>query len=119
MKQKNTPWSYLLLLILAGESVFMIPFVLPRIFRPTVLEAFQLDNTQLGFCYSVYGIVALFSYLLGGAFSDKFAPRKLMSISLIMTALGGLIYATFPSYTMLKIIYGYWGFTTIFYFGHL
>jgi len=33
-----------------------------------------------------------------------------------MTSLGGLFYATFPNYTMLKILYGYWGFTTIFLF---
>jgi hypothetical protein len=33
-----------------------------------------------------------------------------------MTALGGLVYATFPSFTVLKILYGYWGFTTIFLF---
>ncbi len=33
-----------------------------------------------------------------------------------MTALGGLIYATFPGYDVLRIIYGYWGFTTIFLF---
>lgn len=33
-----------------------------------------------------------------------------------MTALGGLIYASFPNYTILKVLYGYWGFTTIFLF---
>jgi hypothetical protein len=33
-----------------------------------------------------------------------------------MTALGGFVYATFPSFTVLKILYGYWGFTTIFLF---
>jgi MFS family permease len=33
-----------------------------------------------------------------------------------MTASGGLVYATFPGYTVLKILYGYWGFTTIFLF---
>jgi len=30
-----------------------------------------------------------------------------------MTALGGLVYASFPSYGVLKMLYGYWGFTTI------
>jgi len=113
---KKVPWYFLLLLILAGESVFILPFVLSRVFRPTVLEAFGLDNLQLGLCFSIYGIVALLSYLFGGFLADKFAPRKLISISLWMTALGGLAYATFPSYNVLKIIYGYWGFTTIFLF---
>ena len=113
---KKIPWHFLLLLILAGESVFILPFVLTRVFRPTVLEVFGLDNLQLGLCFSVYGIVALLSYLFGGPLADKFPPGKLIAVALWMTALGGLAYSTFPSYTLLKILYGYWGFTTIFFF---
>jgi nitrate/nitrite transporter NarK len=116
MNQKKAPWYYLLLLILAGESVFILPFVLSRVFRPTVLDAFGLDNVQLGLCFSVYGIIALLSYLFGGPLADKYPPRKLIAVALWMTALGGLVYATFPSFTVLKILYGYWGFTTIFLF---
>lgn len=114
MNQKKAPWHFLLLLIFVGESAFILPFVLSRVFRPTVLETFGLDNVQLGLCFSVYGIVALVSYLFGGPLADKFPPRKLIAVALWMTALGGLVYATFPSYTVLKILYGYWGFTTIF-----
>ncbi len=116
MNQNKAPWYYLFLLILAGESIFILPFVLARVFRPTVLDAFALDNVQLGLCYSVYGTVALLSYLLGGPLADKYPPRKMIAISLWMTALGGLVYASFPSYSILKILYGYWGFTTIFLF---
>jgi len=90
--------------------------VLARVFRPTVLEAFSLDNTQLGLCFSVYGFVALISYLFGGPLADQYPPRKLIAIALWMTGLGGLVYATFPGYTTLRILYGYWGFTTIFLF---
>jgi nitrate/nitrite transporter NarK len=116
MNQTKAPWYYLLLIILAGESVFILPFVLARVFRPTVLDVFGLDNIQLGLCFSVYGIVALLSYLFGGPLADKFQPRKLIAVALWMTALGGFVYATFPSYGVLKILYGYWGFTTIFLF---
>ncbi len=115
-QQLKAPWYYLFLLILAGESVFILPFVLARVFRPTVLDVFGLDNVQLGFCFSVYGIVALVSYLFGGPLADRFPPRKLIAVALWMTALGGLVYATFPSYFVLKVLYGYWGFTTIFLF---
>ncbi len=116
MNEIKPPWYFLALLILSGESVFILPFVLARIFRPTVLEVFNLDNVQLGLCFSIYGIVALVSYLFGGALADKFPPRKLIAVALWMTALGGVVYASFPSYTTLKILYGYWGFTTIFLF---
>ena len=109
-------WYYLVLLILAGEAVFILPFVLPRIFRPTVLDVFGLDNVQLGLCFSVYGIVALVSYLVGGPLADRYPPRKLIAIALWMTALGGTVFAAFPSFETLRILYGYWGFTTIFLF---
>jgi len=116
IRQIKTPWYFLLLLILAGESVFILPFVLSRIFRPTVLEVFGLDNLELGLCFSVYGIVALLSYLFGGPLADKYPPRKLIAIALWMTGLGGLVYGTFPGYNVLMMLYGYWGFTTIFLF---
>ena len=116
MNRAKAPVYFILLLILSGESIFILPFVLSRIFRPTVLSTFDLNNVQLGFCFSVYGIVALVSYLFGGPLADKFPARKLIAISLWMTALGGVVYATLPSYGILKILYGYWGFTTIFLF---
>lgn len=115
MKEK-APWYYLVLLILAGEAVFILPFVLPRIFRATVLDVFQTTNVEWGLNGSVYGVVALVSYLLGGPLADKYPPRKLMAIALWMTAAGGLVFATFPSFGVLQVLYGYWGFTTIFLF---
>ncbi len=109
-------WLYLLLLILSGEAIFILPFVLARVFRPTVLHVFELTNLELGTCYSFYGLVALVAYPLGGPLADRFPPRKLIAVALILTALGGVYYASYPSLTMLKVLYGYWGFTTIFLF---
>ncbi|MDC6406575.1 MULTISPECIES: MFS transporter [Maribacter] len=114
--EKRAPWYYLALLILAGESVFILPFVLQRVFRPTVLKVFQLNNTELGLCFSVYGVVALVSYFFGGPLADKYPPRKLIALGLWTTAAGGLYFATFPEFHYLQILYGYWGFTTIFLF---
>jgi len=110
------PWYIIVLLILAGEAVFILPFVLARVFRPTFLAAFELDNVSLGICFSTYGIVALISYLFGGVLADRFKPAKLMAVALWLTAAGGVFMATFPDYFLMKILYGYWGFTTIFLF---
>lgn len=116
MSKSTISSLYLALLILAAESIFFLPYVLSRIFRPTVLEVFQIDNIQLGFCFSVYGFVAVISYLFGGLIADKYMPGKLIASSLWLTSLGGLLYASYPSYFMLKLLYGYWGFTTVFLF---
>jgi len=110
------PLYIILLLILAGEAVFILPFVLARVFRPTFLEVFNLTNLELGSLFSVYGIVAFISYITGGPLADKFQPKILLSVALLLTALGGLVMATYPSYSVLLLLYGYWGFTTIFLF---
>lgn len=116
-QQKTTSPAYtILLLILAGESVFILPFVLQRIFRTTFLESFDITNVQLGSCFSIYGLVALVSYLFGGPLADKFRPHILMSVALMLTALGGFYLASYPSLANLHVLYGFWGFTTIFLF---
>lgn len=116
ISETKKPWHYITLLILAGEAVFILPFVLARVFRATVLDVFNINNTQIGLCFSIYGLVALGSYLVGGPLADRFPPRKLMGVALVLTAAGGIVYASNPSLTTLKILYGYWGFTTIFLF---
>jgi sugar phosphate permease len=113
---KKNNYLLIILLILSGEAIFILPFVLVRIFRPVFLEVFTISNTQLGTCFSIYGIVALISYLFGGIIADKFKPKNLMTVALLLTAFGGFFLATFPSITMMYVVYGYWGFTTIFLF---
>ena len=105
-----------MLLILAGEAVFILPFVLQRVFRATVLDVFQINNTELGLCFTAYGLVAMVSYLFGGPIADRFEPRKLIACSLWFTALGGIVYASFPGFYVLQVLYGFWGFSTIFLF---
>ncbi|RMZ51009.1 MFS transporter [Flavobacteriaceae bacterium PRS1] len=116
MSKTKQPIYVIILLILSGEAVFILPFVLVRIFRPTFLEVFDINNLQLGTCFSIYGIVALFSYIFGGPLADKYHPRYLISVSLILTSIGGIYLSTYPDYSHLKYLYGFWGFTTIFLF---
>ncbi|MDA9669508.1 MFS transporter [Flavobacteriaceae bacterium] len=103
-------------MILSGELIYILPYFLPRVFRPTFLAVFDLNNLELGSLFSVYGSVAFFSYIFGGSFADKFLPRKLIATSLILTSLGGFVLMYYPSFMILQILYGYWGFTTVFLF---
>jgi len=103
----------MLALILAGEAIFLLPFVLVRVFRPTVLAVFDLTNFELGLIFSSYGVVAMLAYFFGGPLADRYPARKLMSIALVATALGGFYIATLPSLNELKFLYGFWGATTI------
>ena len=100
-------------LIVAGEAIFALPFHLARFFRPTVLDAFGLTNTELGAAQGVYGVFAMASYFLGGPIADRFPARKLLAWSLWTTACGGLYMATFPGYRGAVLLWGAFGVTTI------
>lgn len=100
-------------LIVAGEAVFALPFHVARFFRPTVLEVFSLSATELGAAQGVYGVVAMLAYFPGGPIADRFSARKLLAVSLWMTAAGGLYMATFPDYRGSLLVWGFFGITTI------
>ena len=113
MKKK---YSDLVLLILAGELIFSLPFHITRFFKPAVLDTFQITNTNLGDAFALYGILALLCYFPGGYFADKLSPKKLIFCSLLFTGVGGLYYATLPHAKMLPYLYAFWGITTILFF---
>jgi nitrate/nitrite transporter NarK len=103
-------------LVAAGEMIFSLPFHLPRYLRPSVLEGFNLTNSELGDIFAVYGVTAMLAYFPGGLIADKFNPKILIIISLVATAIGGIYLATFPGVIGLAFLYAYWGITTIFLF---
>ena len=103
-------------LIAAGEAIFFLPFVVARVFRPTLLDVFGLTNFQLGTAFSVYGVVAMAAYFAGGFLADRYPPNRLMGVALGATALGGIVFAQVPGLGTLRILFGYWGLTTIFLF---
>ena len=106
-------YATLFVLILAGELIFSLPFHIPRFFRPTMLDTFQLSNTQLGDVFALYGVVALLSYFPGGMIADRYSARSLMVTSLLATAAGGFYLYTLPGHVGLYALFAYWGLTTI------
>ena len=94
----------MVVLITAGEMIFSLPFHTSRFFRPTFLDVFGFSNTNLGDVFAIYGITALLSYFPGGVIADRYSARKLVTLSLAMTAIGGLYMATFPSGVSMAIL---------------
>ena len=68
---------------------------------------------MMGMAFTTYGITALICYFPGGYIADRFNTRKLLSISLILTSLGGVMLLIYPNFYFLCFIYGYWGITSI------
>lgn len=100
-------------LIFAGEAIFGLPFHVSRYFRPTYVEVFGITQTQLGVLGSIYGVVAMFAYVLGGGLADRFPPRRLLVFSLLATGVSGLYMATIPSFSAMCVLFGFWGVSTI------
>ena len=96
--------------------IFSLPFHLTRYFRPTILEAFAITNSELGDAFAIYGLTAMISYFPGGILADKFSIRHLMSGSLIATSVGGIYLLYIPNSFELSLLYGYWGITSILFF---
>ena len=78
-----------------------------------MLEVFGLSNAELGDIFAFYGVLAMLAYAPGGWLADRFAARKLMALALLSTAAGGLYFARLPGVAQLKILYAYWGITSI------
>jgi nitrate/nitrite transporter NarK len=100
-------------LIAAGEAVFLLPFILARVFRPTFLDVFGITNLQLGAAFSFYGIVAMLAYFAGGPLADRFSARRLMAVALLATGSGGFVLAGIPSPQSMNILWASWGLSTI------
>lgn len=100
-------------LIAAGETAFFLPFVLARVFRPTLLDVFGITNLELGTAFSLYGVVAMAAYFAGGPLADRYSARRLMALALLATGLGGIVLAGFPPPRIMNLLWAFWGMTTI------
>lgn len=85
---------------------------LRQVYQTTMLDVLHIDNSQLGYLYSVLGIVFFVSYLPSGWLADRVAPRLLICFSLIGTGALGLWYSTAPAFHALLVIFCCWGLTT-------
>ena len=105
----------LILISIAGTMIYGLPYF-RSYYYDAYLQTYGLTNSQMGMFGSIFGIMGACSYLFGGVVADMFSARKLMTISMILTGLGGLLHLFHPSYLVLVGIYFLWGFTSLFAF---
>ncbi len=110
---KARRYFFMAALVVAGEAIFGLPFLVARLFRPTVLDVLQITNLQFGTAFAAYGVVAMLAYFPGGPLADRFPARRLMVAALISTAVGGIYYGTWPGLLGLQLLFSFWGLTTI------
>ncbi|HBH3653111.1 TPA: MFS transporter [Clostridioides difficile] len=114
MESKNNVKRFLIIFILAfgTTAMYSLPYMKSSFYDP-MQQALALSHTQIGNLLSLYGLVGMVSYFIGGWFADRFSVRKLITFSLIASGVLGFYFSTFPSYSMILLIFVLWGFTTI------
>ena len=114
MENKSNVKRFLIIFILAfgTTAMYSLPYMKSSFYDP-MQQALSLSHTQIGNLLSLYGLVGMVSYFIGGWFADRFSVRKLITFSLIASGALGFYFSTFPSYSMILLIFVLWGFTTI------
>ena len=113
-KLRGNMWR-LIILAVAGSLIYGLPYF-RTYYYDAYLQAYNLTNTQMGSLGSIFGVFGMISYLFGGVVADFISPKKLISISLILTGVAGFCHLFATNYSMLLVIYLVWGFTALFAF---
>jgi len=95
----------ILILALAIEALYLLPYGLMSSFRPLFIETFGLDHRQVGKLSSVYGVVSMCLYLPGGYVADHSRPKVLMVCALLTTAACCGYLLSRPSFTALILVW--------------
>ncbi|MFV0529734.1 MAG: MFS transporter [Lachnospiraceae bacterium] len=114
-RSNKSRYLQFLLIVLAAGSIYPLIY-LKQTYQETILEVFNMGLDQLNIIYSVLGIVFVVGYFPSGLLSDKFSSKKLLAISLFMTALGGVWFAQIPTYGNVVLIFCIWGIFSVFTF---
>lgn len=108
-KKTINRWVMLTILSAATGLLYQLPY-LRYSYYDAMLDAFGYTNIQLGNLMSVYGIGSVICYVIGGVVADRFANKYLLMLGQVLTAIGGFIFATFPSYPISLAISFLWAF---------
>ena len=96
-------YSQLALIVIAAGAIYPLLY-LRQNFEISILESFEITQTQLRYCSSMLGLIFMISYIPSGWLADRFSSRKLLAYSLLATALIGIWFSTMPSYASLLVI---------------
>jgi len=104
-------------LVLSGGSIYNLSY-LRGSFERVMLDALHLNDTELGQISALLGLASLICYFPGGWLADRFSSRLLLSLSCVLTGLGGfymmsLTGAEGSTYTEMMGLHVFWSITSI------
>lgn len=96
----------------ANTALYGLPYMKGQ-FYEIELAALSLDNAQLSRLFSIYGIIAIIAYLVGGVIADKFSGKRLLLSALMTSAVLHISVILRPPYYILCLIFAAMSVTSI------
>ncbi len=115
MNPKLKKYLTLLVLGLAGGSIYFLPYI-KYYFYDAQIAAMGISNTQSGLLLTAYTIGNIILYIPGGFIADKVKPRWAIAISCAATGLLAFLYSATMTFTLSLIIWLLFSLTTAFVF---
>lgn len=97
-------WAMIGLLTFFGCAIAKVPYM-REVYYDQVIDALNINNTQLGILSSAVGIASMVGYFFGGFLADKFSSKKMIILSGFFGGMLTLWYMTFPSFLILLFIH--------------
>lgn len=102
-----SPYKTFLVCLLgfAQGVIFLLPYMSGPYYT-TMIKMLNCTNEELGSLMSILGIVMFLTMIPGGWVADRFETRKLVSLSLVLTGLGGFSLAFITTFKFYYIMWG-------------
>ncbi|MFB3116585.1 MAG: nitrate/nitrite transporter [Gammaproteobacteria bacterium] len=101
--------SHFIVTAVSSQFIYSINALRTILYDP-FRETMGITNTQMGFLFSILGLVGLFAYIPGTWITDRFSSRKIITAGLLVVGVSGFYFATAPTYPVLLFIFVVWGF---------
>jgi len=105
-------WITLAIISFSGGVSFDLAY-LRYIYQIPMAKFMGFSNTEIGLIMSTFGITAIILYAPSGVIADKFSHRKMITSTMIITGLLGLLMATYPPLWVMLLIQVAFAITTI------
>lgn len=97
-------WGRFALLVMGGGTIYKLAN-LKDVFYVPMQEHLGLSNTEIGLLLSINSIVATALFVVGGFLADRFRTRTVIGAGLVGAGLLGLYMSTFPSFSLMTVIF--------------
>ena len=89
--------STFMALVFGLALIFELPYIRNSFYVP-ICQALNLTNQEFGVLSSIYSLVSLVMYIVGGFLSDRFNSRWLLFLPFAGTGALGFWFSGFPEY---------------------